>query len=219
MKVVITCGPSFEPVDEVRRLTNHSTGQTGAVLANRLARSGADVTCFRGAGATDPTPMESAKVVAFTTNDDLRAKLRAMAGREGVAAVFHAAALCDYRVGRITSATGWVTGGAKIPSNAGGLTLQLEPATKLLPELRQLFPKAKIVGWKYELSGSRDEAVAKGLQQIKQGHADACVVNGAAFGEGLGLLRNDVPMVHCTTKLVLAEQLARWIAHAARVGS
>src|SRR3989442_12116010 len=48
MKIVITCGPSFEPIDDVRRITNFSTGELGILLANRLSRDGHDVTLFKG---------------------------------------------------------------------------------------------------------------------------------------------------------------------------
>ena len=40
VKVIVTCGPSYEPIDEVRRITNFSTGELGILLANRLTRAG-----------------------------------------------------------------------------------------------------------------------------------------------------------------------------------
>src|ERR1700730_630479 len=48
MRVVVTCGPSYEPIDEVRRITNFSTGELGSLLANHLAKAGCEVVCFRG---------------------------------------------------------------------------------------------------------------------------------------------------------------------------
>ena len=51
-RVVVTCGPSYEPIDEVRRLTNFSTGELGILLANALSSAGYDVLCFKGVGAT-----------------------------------------------------------------------------------------------------------------------------------------------------------------------
>ena len=52
MKVMVTCGPSFEPIDQVRRLTNFSTGELGVHLSNQLARAGFEVFCLKGSGAT-----------------------------------------------------------------------------------------------------------------------------------------------------------------------
>ena len=40
MKIIVTCGPSYEPIDEVRRITNFSTGELGSRLARALARAG-----------------------------------------------------------------------------------------------------------------------------------------------------------------------------------
>ena len=52
MRVVVTCGPSYEPIDEVRRITNFSTGELGVLLTNHLVDAGCEVVCFRGVGAT-----------------------------------------------------------------------------------------------------------------------------------------------------------------------
>ena len=59
MKVTVTCGPSYEPIDQVRRLTNFSTGELGVHLSNQLIRAGFGVFCFKGSGATYPGPGET----------------------------------------------------------------------------------------------------------------------------------------------------------------
>ena len=41
-RVIVTCGPSFEPIDQVRRITNFSTGELGILLANALTSAGHD---------------------------------------------------------------------------------------------------------------------------------------------------------------------------------
>ena len=106
MKVIVTCGPSYEPIDEVRRITNFSTGELGILLANRLTRAGFDVLCFKGVGATCPLRVEGARTVDFTTNENLRAEFEAVESRGEVLAVFHAAALSDYRVKSVRSSSG-----------------------------------------------------------------------------------------------------------------
>jgi phosphopantothenate---cysteine ligase (CTP) len=58
MKVIVTCGPSFEPIDEVLRITNFSSGELGVHLCNALARAGFEVFCFKGGGATHASPGE-----------------------------------------------------------------------------------------------------------------------------------------------------------------
>ena len=63
MRVIVTCGPSYEPIDRVRRLTNFSTGELGLLLAAALAREGHEVICLKGEGATSRTDAGGAKVI------------------------------------------------------------------------------------------------------------------------------------------------------------
>ena len=52
MNCIVTAGPTFEPLDDVRRLTNFSTGRLGTELANFLAAHGHQVTLLIGESAT-----------------------------------------------------------------------------------------------------------------------------------------------------------------------
>ena len=211
VRVIVTCGPSCEPIDEVRRLTNFSTGELGILLANRLTRAGCEVLCFKGAGATCPVRVEGANVVEFTTNETLRAGLAAVAERGEIAAVFHAAALCDYGVKSVNTDDAAKIDAAKIPSRAGALTLTLEPLPKLIHELRALFPASRIVGWKYELTGTREDVLAAAARQMRESGTAACVVNGAAFGPGFGVCEPGAEPVLCPDKPRLCAWLARWL--------
>jgi phosphopantothenoylcysteine synthetase/decarboxylase len=216
MKVIVTCGPSYEPIDEVRRLTNFSTGQLGVLLANGLARAGHEVICCKGTGASCEERLQNAELAPFSTNDDLRSALVQIAENQEIGAIFHAAALCDYRVTSITSSEGAELSSPKIASRAGELTLKLAPATKLLPELRELFPKARIVGWKYELEGSPEDAVRKAESQLRHSGVDLCVLNGRAYGIGFALCRARQPLIHCQGKEELCDSLVEWLGGFAR---
>lgn len=187
MKVIVTCGPSYEPVDQVRRLTNFSTGRLGFALARHLSQAGHQVVWFRAEQATHPGTVESARQQSFSTNQDLAIRLQQLGRGETFDAVFHAAALCDYRVAKVTRPDGAPLAALKLPSDAGGLILTLEPAPKILPRLREWFPDARIVGWKYEVAGTAAAAFARAWNQIAQCRTDACVLNGAAYGPGFAL--------------------------------
>jgi hypothetical protein len=54
-----------------------------------------------------------------------------------------------------------------------------------------LFHEAVIVGWKYELDGSREDAGARAHKQMLACETDACVVNGTSYGSGFGFLGRD----------------------------
>ena len=174
-------------------------------LAKRIARDGHEVICFRGEASLRPPEPGAPRHLLFSTNDDLLAKLSAVEGRERVVAVFHAAALADFRVEREGKER-------KLSSRTGALTLKLVPATKLLPQLRTLFPRAWVVGWKYEMDGDRESALARGRRQMEENGTDICVVNGHAYGPGFGLLGRDGSLVHLADRPALADALAKRLA-------
>ncbi len=171
----------------MRRLTNASTGALGSRLASTFVDAGHRVLLFRGEGSTAPPPDRPVTLSRFATNDDLAGQLLECGKHEEVDVVLHAAALCDFRVVAARSGDGSDALRAKISSRAGRIVLELEPATKVLPRMRGWFPAARIVGWKFELNGGRDEALAAVWRQMQEADTDACVLNGRAWGEGFAL--------------------------------
>ncbi len=200
---VVTCGPASAPIDSVRRITNFATGEIGSILSQALKEAGWEVICLRGEGSTFPAPA-GIDVRVFSTNDSLAALFQSLAAAPN--AIFHAAALCDFQVASIEGAEGM----KKIPTRDGALTLHLEPAPKILPRLREWFPGAFIVGWKYELDGDRSAALAKAATQIRECLTDACVVNGVAYGEGFGILLPDGALTEVADKHGLAAALLNY---------
>jgi hypothetical protein len=137
-------------------------------------------------------------------------KLTSHAGNVDV--LFHTAALCDYRVQSIHSEKGEpMSGMGKLPTREGNLLLTLEPTTKVLPQLRGLFPKAKLVGWKYEIEGVRSDVIAKAKRQLAECQTDACVMNGAAWGEGFGFITPDSQATLVADKNSLCDFLSGWV--------
>jgi phosphopantothenate---cysteine ligase (CTP) len=100
MNCVVTAGPTFEPLDEVRRLTNFSTGRLGTELANFLAARGHHVTLLLGQLATYHGERKARRIETFTTTADLRERLKNLSAAKPDA-VFHAAAVSDFAFGKI----------------------------------------------------------------------------------------------------------------------
>src|SRR5260221_11605182 len=98
MRIVITSGPSYEPLDQVRRLSNFSTGELGTLLAEGFAEAGHTVICFRGTASTFPPPLWPVEGVPFTTNYHLEAGLETLPAREEANLVFQPAARCAFRI-------------------------------------------------------------------------------------------------------------------------
>jgi phosphopantothenate---cysteine ligase (CTP) len=196
MNCVVTAGPTFEPLDEVRRLTNFSTGRLGTEFANFLAGRGHNVTLLVGQLATYQGARKFRRVETFTTTSDLREQLKKLSATEKPNAVFHAAAVNDFAFGKIwrraDDGTLNPVKSGKISTEPGSLLAELVPTPKIIAELRGWFPQAHLTGWKYEVDGDRAGVLALGGKQITQSRTDACVLNGPAYGRGFGLLAGGV---------------------------
>ena len=190
MHCVITAGPTYETMDHVRRLTNFSTGRLGTELGNFLTDRGHQVTLLLGEQATHCGDRRAARLERFSTTANLLEKFRALAG-ENVGAVFHAAAVSDFQFGKIwlRSPDGALSemSAGKISTRIGTLLAELVPTPKVIAQLRELFPKSFLVGWKYEVDGDRASVLAAAARQLRECRTDACVVNGAAYGPGFGI--------------------------------
>jgi phosphopantothenoylcysteine synthetase/decarboxylase len=200
MNCIVTAGPTYEPLDEVRRLTNFSTGRLGTELANFLSARGHQVTLLIGEQSTYSGERRAHLTEVFSTTADLRARLKTLASRR-VEAVFHAAAVSDFSFGKfwLRSPAGELAefkSAKKIPTREGKLLVELAPTPKILPELRAWFPQARIVGWKFEADGARADALKAAKKQITECRTDACVINGPAYGEGFGVLLSNNKAAH-----------------------
>ena len=191
MKCLVTAGPTCENLDEVRRLTNFSTGRLGSELANFMVDRGHEVTLLLGHYATFRSNQRAQRIVAFTSAADLRAHLIALAS-PSIQAVFHSAAVCDFTFGKVwqRSPDGHLTEvqAGKFSTRHGILLAELTPTPKILGQLRDAYPQARLIGWKYEVDGDRTGALAKATHQLTNCRTDACVVNGRAYGRGFGLV-------------------------------
>jgi phosphopantothenoylcysteine synthetase/decarboxylase len=214
MKCVVTAGPTIEPLDDVRRLTNFSTGRLGAELSNYLTERGHEVTLLLGRQASFTGKLHAAKIESFATTADLRELLHALASQP-VEALFHAAAVSDFSFGKVwrRNQQGKLIEirSGKISTRHGTLLAELVPTPKIIQELRSLCPKARIVGWKYEVVGERDTALRLAEAQIASCITDACVANGPAYGTGFGFVRSGRKAVHLADSAALFEALEAWL--------
>jgi phosphopantothenoylcysteine decarboxylase/phosphopantothenate--cysteine ligase len=208
MNCIVTAGPTFEPLDDVRRLTNFSTGRLGTELANFLAARGHRVTLLIGESATYAGKRRAQAVKTFSTTADLRTLLKSFSGKK-VDAIFHAAAVSDFAFGQIFTETknGEFTAlkaSKKISTRKGKLLVELVPTPKIIAELRGWFPKTKIVGWKFEAVGKRADALRAAATQLADCATDFCVANGPAYGKGFNLVSLDERKHFLTMKHLFA---------------
>lgn len=164
--VLVTGGPTPVPVDAVRRLTTHFTGQLGMELAKALFVAGAEVHWIHGRSSLTPPAWLPCQVI--DSFDEYReAVLNVIEYRDCQAGVF-TAAVADYRPAAPAE--------GKIPSGAAGLSLELVPTTKVIQEVREKFPELEMVTFKFEAGLSHDELMTIARGRLAQGY-QAVVAN------------------------------------------
>jgi phosphopantothenoylcysteine decarboxylase/phosphopantothenate--cysteine ligase len=119
-RVLVTAGPTEEPVDPVRVLTNTSSGKMGYAIARAAQEAGAEVTLVSGPVALD-TPPGVARIDVRTAEQMFEAVKQAVKSSDVFIAV---AAVADYRVKNRSA--------QKIKKGGGGLTLELEENPDIL---------------------------------------------------------------------------------------
>jgi phosphopantothenoylcysteine decarboxylase / phosphopantothenate---cysteine ligase len=170
-RVIVIGGAAREPIDEVRSVTNESSGASAVALATQAHFRGADVELWTGAmrvGVPSWIP-----TFAWGSVDDLRALARRRRSfLRDAAAVIVPAALSDFTLDRAAG---------KIASrDHPTLTLTMRRAPKVLPELRRLAPSpTRLVAFKLEAGLSPDELQREGERLRTETGADWVVANDA----------------------------------------
>jgi phosphopantothenoylcysteine decarboxylase / phosphopantothenate---cysteine ligase len=156
-RVVVTAGPTREPIDPVRYISNRSSGRMGYALAAAAARRGAQVTLVSGPTALTPPP--SAVFVPVQTAEEMREAVLQHAGRASI--VIKAAAVADYRAQHPAA--------QKIKGKRD-LTLALTPNPDILAEVAARAGAAFIVGFAAEttdvVANARAKLEAKGVDLL-----------------------------------------------------
>lgn len=137
IKVLITSGGTTEPIDDVRVLTNRSTGKTASIIANILSESGLDITYIHSQNAIRATA--DCKHFAFETFNDLQNIITAQLLQNTFAYVIHAAAVGDYSVEKQNG---------KLDSAPEELHLTLKRNPKIVNTIKQLSPASKLFAFK-----------------------------------------------------------------------
>ena len=121
MHILITAGPTREPIDDVRFISNRSSGQMGFALAEAALSAGHEVTLLFGPALLPPSVAEQVDIVRFHTTADLEALLAEYFPKCDV--LIKAAAVADYRPAQLIE--------GKTPRGQG-MKIELEPTPDLV---------------------------------------------------------------------------------------
>jgi phosphopantothenoylcysteine decarboxylase/phosphopantothenate--cysteine ligase len=164
-RVLITAGPTFEPIDPVRGITNLSSGKMGFALARAAREAGAKVTLVAGPSAL-PTPRGVRRIDVLTA----REMFDAVMGYANRAEVFIAvAAVADWRVANASAQK------LKKDAHATPPSLQFEPNPDILATVAALPGAPLCVGFAAE----SESVVANAQAKLKSKGAALIVANAA----------------------------------------
>ena len=168
-RILLTAGPTRAYLDDVRYLTNASSGRMAAALATAALGRGHEVTTV--SGPVHVAYPQAARVIpVVTTAEMLAASLAELPACDGVIA---AAAPCDFEPVRKVA--------GKIPRAGAGLTLELEPTPDVIATLARRAPRDKwFVAFALEPGADPKRAFAK----IEAKRCDLIVVNDLTAMEG-----------------------------------
>lgn len=164
MRILLTAGATQEPLDQVRFLTNFSTGRTGALLTETWTAAGHRVTHLCGRAAIVPT--DCFELQRYGSFADLDARLQAALGDEPFDLIVHAAAVSDYAIAEIRAGDRtYPPGGVGKIDSSEELVLKLRRNFKILERLKlYAVGSPVVVGFKLTNTpdlAQREEAILK----------------------------------------------------------
>ena len=172
-KAIVTAGPTYEAIDPVRFIGNHSSGKMGYAIADELASRGAEVTLVSGP-VSIKAKNKNINLVPVTSADEMYTICVSNSASYDIAVM--AAAVADY--------TPTVVADQKIKKKDGELTITLKKTKDILASLGHQKNKGQIlIGFALETENERSSAQKK----LEEKNADIIVLNslkdeGAGFG-------------------------------------
>jgi phosphopantothenoylcysteine decarboxylase/phosphopantothenate--cysteine ligase len=163
-KVIVTAGGTKEKIDEVRYISNHSSGKMGAAIAEELYLRGADVLLIRAKDTVKPRFLIHEET--FESSSELQELIQHYV--KDYDTIFHAAAVSDFKVadpykGKISSAEAF--------------SLNMEPQTKIIDHIKIWNPKIKLIAFKATAGQNEKEMVETARHKLKETNADAIIAN------------------------------------------
>jgi len=163
-KIIITAGGTTEKIDEVRSITNRSSGKMGIALAEECYLRGGNVLLLRAKTSVHPRYLIKEKI--FNTAEELLQLIKVNIKDTDI--FFQTAAVSDYRVDKYFK--------GKISSEKP-LELKLIPQIKIIDQIKKLSPKTKLIAFKAEYGLSEKQLIEKAFRKLKESNADFVIAN------------------------------------------
>ena len=164
MTFLITAGPTREPIDPVRYISNRSSGKMGYAIAEAALDAGHDVILI--SGPVNLAPPRDAKFISVSTSDEMFDAVHQHADSSNICVL--CAAVADYKPAQVSP--------VKIKKCAAQVSLELVPTRDILQSLgRQHARKFLLVGFAAET----DHLEANAAKKLREKNCDIIVANDA----------------------------------------
>lgn len=163
LKILVTAGPTREPIDPVRYITNRSSGKMGYAIAKMAKRRGAEVILISGPTNLSPPTGKNIKVHWVETAEQMREKV--LESWSDCDVIIKAAAVVDFGVEKPSS--------SKIKKDRASMELKLKRNPDILAELGSKKGEKIIVGFAAET----EDLIENALEKLKKKNLDMIVAN------------------------------------------
>ncbi len=163
-KIIVTAGATIEKIDDVRYITNRSTGKMGVAIAEECYLRGAEVLLLHGKNSKHPRFVIKEKI--FTSGEDLSKLIREHIKNYDY--IYHVAAVGDFAIEN--KVRGKITSRKKI-------NLILIPQVKIVNQIKKLAPRIVLIAFKAEYDLSDKKLIQIADKKLKESHADFIVTN------------------------------------------
>lgn len=163
-KFIVTAGGTIEKIDDIRNITNRSSGKMGVALAEELHLRGTNVLILRAKNAVKPRCLIKEKL--FTTADELYDLIKQNVPNYDL--IFHTAAVSDFKVAK--PQTGKI-------SSLKPINLKLIPQIKILDHIKRLNPHIKLIAFKAEHGLTEKKLINAAYKRLKETKADVIIAN------------------------------------------
>ncbi len=188
IKILITAGPTYEAIDPVRFIGNHSSGKMGYAIAESASQLGANVTLISGPVSIQTEDSLIHLVKVTTAQEMYDAVLQSF---ESCQIAILSAAVSDYRPSNVVS--------QKIKKMEGKLTIQLEKTEDILSSLGKKKDRQFLVGFALETENELENAKTK----LRKKNLDLIVLNSLNDkGAGFGTDTNKVTFITRSNKVI-----------------
>lgn len=188
-KYVITSGGISEKIDNVRKITNSSSGKLGMTIANHLLESKSDITIYYVCSKNALRPSNTGvKIIEVVGTLDLKDKVESLLRNEKIDYFIHTMAVADYMVDYVTTVDKMkksflnnsdmeVIKDTKISSYENNLVLVLKPTPKIISLIKKESPLTYLVGFKLLDGFSKKELIEVAKRLRDKNKCDLVVAN------------------------------------------